>query len=80
MHIRMGKLHRCRLSRIATPTMNPIHNMTGMQRHTPGLRVGSVFVRLVVLSGVVGPYLLQDIWFPSHLPLERTDHIQNFEP
>jgi hypothetical protein len=25
--------------------------------------------------GMVGPYLVQGTWLPSHLPLEGTDHI-----
>jgi hypothetical protein len=29
-------------------------------------------------SGVVGPYLVQGTWFPSHLPLEGTCRIQIF--
>jgi hypothetical protein len=28
--------------------------------------------------GVVGPYPVWDVWFPSHLPLEGVDRIQNF--
>jgi RAB protein geranylgeranyltransferase component A len=27
---------------------------------------------------VVGPYLVRGAWFPSHLVLEETGHIQNF--
>jgi hypothetical protein len=28
--------------------------------------------------GVVGPYLVWCVWFPSHLPLEGIDRVQNF--
>jgi hypothetical protein len=47
-----------------------------------GLLLCLVLFRLVVLplqSGVVESYLIRDAWFPSHLPLEGTSHIQIFE-
>jgi hypothetical protein len=47
------------------------------------LPLGLVLFRLVdhpLQLGVVEPYPAWDIWFPSHLLLEGTDHIQNFEP
>jgi hypothetical protein len=28
--------------------------------------------------GVMGPYAVSGVWFPSHLLLEGTDHIHNF--
>jgi membrane-associated phospholipid phosphatase len=43
-----------------------------------GLLPGFVLFRLVApppQSGVVGPYLAQGVWFPSHLLLEGTGHI-----
>jgi hypothetical protein len=39
-------------------------------------QVGGPFT--LVWSG--GAFLVQSIRFLSHLPLERTDHIQNFKP
>jgi hypothetical protein len=48
-----------------------------------GLLSGLVLFRLVappVQSRVVGSYLVQGVWFPSHLSLEGTGRIQNFIP
>jgi hypothetical protein len=44
---------------------------------------GLVLFRLVALArqpGVMGSYPTQGAWFPSHLLLEGTDHIQNYGP
>jgi hypothetical protein len=45
------------------------------------LLLDSVLFRLVappLQPGVVEPYLVWIVWFPSHLLLERTGHVQNF--
>jgi hypothetical protein len=42
---------------------------------------GFSFFRLVappLQPVVVGPYLVQDVWFPSRLPLEGISHIQMY--
>jgi hypothetical protein len=47
------------------------------------LLLGLVLFRLVappLQPRVVVLYLIWGVWFPSHLPLERTGHIQNFGP
>jgi hypothetical protein len=44
------------------------------------LLLGLVLFRLVVPPlqlGVIGPYLVQGTWFPSHLPLEGTKSYSN---
>jgi hypothetical protein len=46
-----------------------------------GLLLGLVLFRLVappLQLGVVGIYLVWGVWFPSHLPLDETDRIQNY--
>jgi hypothetical protein len=46
-----------------------------------GLFLDLVLFRLVtppLLSGVVVPYLIRGVWFPSCLPLEGTGRIQIF--
>jgi hypothetical protein len=46
-----------------------------------GLLSSLVLLRLAappLQLGVVGPYLVQGVLFPSHLPLEGTGHIKNF--
>jgi hypothetical protein len=46
-----------------------------------GLLPGLVLFELVVpplQPGVVGPYPVQGVWFPSHLQLVRTYHNQIF--
>jgi hypothetical protein len=47
------------------------------------LLLGLVLFRLVaplLQPGVVGPYLVRGVWFPSHLLLEGTSRVQNFGP
>jgi hypothetical protein len=46
-----------------------------------GLLPGSVLSRLVappLQTGVVGPYPVRGVWFPSRLLLDGTGRIQNF--
>jgi hypothetical protein len=48
-----------------------------------GLLLGLVPFRLVappLRPGVVGPYSVRGVWFPSRLQLEETRRIQNFRP
>jgi hypothetical protein len=48
-----------------------------------GLLSGLVLFRFVaphLQLGVVGPYLIQGVCFPSRLPLDGIDRIQNFGP
>jgi hypothetical protein len=52
----------------------------GLNRHYR-LLLGLDLLRLVappLQPGVVGPYPVWGVWFPSRLTLEGTDHIQNF--
>jgi hypothetical protein len=44
-----------------------------------GLLLGLILFRLVIpplQSGVVGLCPVRDVWFPNHLPLEGTNHVQ----
>jgi hypothetical protein len=55
--------------------------IVGWRSDGRGLFLGSVLFRLVappLQPGVVGHFLVWGVWFPSHLPLEGTDCIQNF--
>jgi hypothetical protein len=55
---------------------------SGVKRRC-GLLLGLVLFWLVALPiqlGVVGPYLVRGVWFPSRLPLEETGRTQNFGP
>jgi hypothetical protein len=45
------------------------------------IALGLVLFKLVahpLQPGGVGSCPLWGVWFPSRLPLERTDHVQNF--
>jgi hypothetical protein len=61
----------------------PTHVYRNEEQRWCKLLLCSVLFRLVappLQPGVVGPYLVQGVSFPSHLLLEGTGHIQNFEP
>jgi hypothetical protein len=56
----------------------PAHVYHNEERQRHGLFSGLVLSMLVVRPlqpGVVGPYPVRDVWFPSHLLLEGTGHI-----
>jgi hypothetical protein len=58
----------------------PMPNVERKKRKR-GLLLGLVLFRLVappLRLGVVGIYLVWGVWFPSHLPLDETDRIQNY--
>jgi hypothetical protein len=59
----------------------PAHAYRNEEERWCGLLSGSVLFRLVappLQLRVVGPYLVQCVWFPSRLLLNGTGHIQNF--
>jgi hypothetical protein len=61
----------------------PAHIYHNEEERWRGLLSGLVLLRLVtppLQAGVVGPYLVQGVWFLSHLLLEGTGRIQNFGP
>jgi hypothetical protein len=54
------------------------HVYRNEEKRRCGLLPGLVLLRLVappLQLGVVGPYLIRGVWFPSRLLLEGTDHI-----
>jgi hypothetical protein len=56
----------------------PVHVYHNEEERWCGLLLCSVLFRLVtppLQPGVVGPYLVRGVWFPSHLILEGTSRI-----
>jgi hypothetical protein len=59
----------------------PTHGYRDGRKDWCGLLQGLALFRLVVpplQPGVVGPYPIQDTWFPSHLLLEKTGSYLDF--
>jgi hypothetical protein len=59
----------------------PAHVYRNEEKRRCGLLPGLVIFKLVappLQLGVLGPYLVQGIWFPGPMLLEGTGHIQNF--
>jgi hypothetical protein len=59
----------------------PVHVYHNEEERWCGLLLGLVLFRLVappLPPGVVEPYLVRGVWFPSHLLMEGISHIQNF--
>jgi hypothetical protein len=70
-----------RLTGLTGGEILPAYGYQGKGKDWCGLLLGLIIFRLVappVHPGLVGPYLVLGAWFPSHLPLERTNCIQIF--